>query len=256
MKSAESNGVTRYRFPAFTRLPGVTHGIFERRGGVSRGSFASLNVSLGIGDDPESVRANRQRIAAHLGDLPAVYLNQVHGARILTLKADDDPGNFFTDPPPEADAVITDRRLTLLMIQVGDCQPVLMADPVRAVIANVHSGWRGSIADIAGQTVREMASRFGCDPADIVAGIGPSLGPCCAEFVHYRREIPPAFWAYKSADDHFDFWAVTRDQLMAQGVLESHIHTSGLCTRCDAARFYSYRAQKRTGRFAAAIALI
>jgi hypothetical protein len=88
-----------------------------------------------------------------------------------------------------------------------------------------------------------------------LAGIGPSLGPCCAEFVNYRQEIPSGLWAYRRDTVYFDFWAMTRDQLNAAGVCEDHIETSRLCTRCNSDRFFSYRGEKRTGRFPAVIGL-
>jgi copper oxidase (laccase) domain-containing protein len=129
----------------------------------------------------------------------------------------------------------------------------MLYDPVRAVIANIHSGWRGSIADIIGRTVAVMQQRFGCRPAEIVAGIGPSLGPCCAEFVNYRKEIPATLWSYQVSPNHFDFWALSRDQLVRAGLRPGHIETGGICTRCHSDLFFSYRAAQQTGRMAAVI---
>jgi copper oxidase (laccase) domain-containing protein len=128
-------------------------------------------------------------------------------------------------------------------------------EPVRRVVANVHCGWRGSIQNIIGRTVETMARQFGCSPGSIVAGIGPSLGPCCAEFINYKAEIPQAFWKYKDSDHHLDFWSVSRDQLTKAGVASENIETSRICTRCRADEFFSYRTAKITGRFAAVIGL-
>jgi copper oxidase (laccase) domain-containing protein len=89
----------------------------------------------------------------------------------------------------------------------------------------------------------------------MVAGIGPSLGPCCAEFVNYTREIPRRFWHYRVSECHFDFWAITRAQLCQAGVVADNVYTSEICTRCNPQAFYSYRGQRVTGRFAAAIGL-
>jgi YfiH family protein len=144
----------------------------------------------------------------------------------------------------------------LLTILVADCQPVMLFDPVRSVIANIHSGWRGSIINIIGRTVAEMQKRFGCLPADIHAGIGPSLGPCCAEFVNYREEIPESLWSYRVSNHHFDFWAMSRDQLLQAGLLPGRIEIGGLCTRCRRDLFFSYRAARRTGRMAAIIGMM
>jgi len=152
-------------------------------------------------------------------------------------------------------ATVTDRTGKLLVVQVADCQPVLLFDPERRVVANIHSGWRGSIADVAGRTLQVMREHFGCSARDVLAGVGPSLGPCCAEFVNYRDEIPRELWGYRRDSVHFDFWAVTRDQLMAAGVPADHIHTSRMCTKCRTDRFFSYRGERRTGRFPAVIGI-
>lgn len=98
-----------------------------------------------------------------------------------------------------------------------------------------------------------MKSRYGCRAADVHAGIGPSLGPCCAEFKNYRSEIPRHLWDYRGPDDHFDFWAMSRDQLRQAGVPAGNIVSSRLCTRCRTDLFFSYRGEKVTGRFAALI---
>jgi hypothetical protein len=100
-----------------------------------------------------------------------------------------------------------------------------------------------------------MDERFGCDPGDLRVGVGPSLGPCCAEFINYREEIPPGLWAYRRDSARFDFWAMSRDQLVRAGVREDRIQVSGLCTKCRTDLFFSYRAERSTGRFAAVIGL-
>jgi hypothetical protein len=126
---------------------------------------------------------------------------------------------------------------------------------VRSVIANIHSGWRGSIANIIGRTVTVMQARFASRPADIRAGIGPSLGPCCAEFINFRKEIPRSLWAYQVVENYFDFWALSRDQLMQAGLQPAHIEIGGICTRCRSDLFFSYRAANLTGRMAAVIGM-
>ena len=151
--------------------------------------------------------------------------------------------------------MVTDRTGQLLVIQVADCQPVFIFDAQRRVVANIHSGWRGSIQNVIGSTVEVMRREYDCRPEDMVAAIGPSLGPCCAEFIHYRTEIPRNFWCYKDTRDHFDFWAASKDQLVEAGLSSANIVLSGLCTRCRTDLFYSYRGEGETGRFAAVIGL-
>ncbi len=151
---------------------------------------------------------------------------------------------------------MTDIAGRNLVIQVADCQAVLLYEPARRVVANAHCGWRGSIQNIIGRTVEVMKQDFGCRPDLILAGIGPSLGPCCAEFINYDTEIPKEFWQYKGLNRYFDFWALSRDQLKTAGVAANNIESSRICTRCHTDEFFSYRAEGTTGRFAAVIGLL
>jgi YfiH family protein len=140
-----------------------------------------------------------------------------------------------------------------LLIKVADCQPIFIVDPVRRVIANVHSGWRGSVTNIAGKTVGIMRDRYGCRPSDLLAAVGPSLGPCCAEFRNYPTELPEPFLRYQVKPTYFDFWAISRDQLESAGVKPENIEVAGRCTVCETRDFFSYRGEKVTGRLAAVI---
>lgn len=250
----ENNGVTYLQFPHLARFPALRHGVFTRRGGFSDHPFRSLNIGRGTGDAEDRVRRNRGLIAQCMGNAEPVYIHQVHGTDVVSLP------EKTTDHKPiptglKGDALVTDIPGRNLAIQVADCQAVLMYGADRNVVADVHSGWRGSIRNILGETVREMVRRFDCTPACIYAGIGPSLGPCCAEFIYYRREIPTRLWGYKDDRDHFDFWSISRNQLKEAGVPAENIVVSGLCTRCRTDLFFSYRGEETTGRFAAVIGL-
>ena len=236
---------------------------FQGRAATAKAPFPGLNVGLNTGDDPVVVNRNRADMLSSLGLSRSLFLNQVHGTDIAVIQSENDvkeavfngqgtvPSKIF-----KADAAVTNLKGLGLVIQVADCQAVVLYDPQKEVIANVHSGWRGSVTDIIGRSITTMVTRFGCTPADIRAGISPSLGPCCAQFINYKKEIPKALWQYKEADrPYFDFWRISRAQLAARGVAEEHIETMGLCTRCRTDLFYSFRANKDTGRFAAVIAL-
>ncbi len=245
----EDNGLSYYQFPHLAGFGELRHGIFTRRGGVSRGAYRSLNVTFGLGDDDARVRENRDRVARCFQGGELVFFRQVHGSKVAAVEgraAGEKAG-------PVADATVTERSGSLLALQVADCQPVLLYDPVRRVSAAVHSGWRGSVADIIGRTVAAMQAGFGVRPGDVRAGVGPSLGPCCAEFVNFRRELPPGLWPYRGTGDRFDFWALSRDQLRAAGVPADQVVVSGICTRCRTDQFFSYRGEKVTGRFVALI---
>lgn len=254
MISREDSGVPFFEFPNLAGFSGIRHGVFTRKGGSSVAPYASLNVGLGVGDRPQTVASNRDLVSRCLGGLRLIFIRQVHGADVTVLK-NGELDAAAEIPPLTGDALVTDVPRAGLVIQTADCQAVMLYDPRKGVAANIHSGWRGSVQNIIGKTVLAMISCFGCDPADIHAGISPSLGPCCGEFIHYREELPRSFWKYKGDNRHFDFWAASRDQLSEAGVTEENICSSRLCTRCRTDLFYSYRGERSTGRLAMVIGL-
>ncbi len=257
MSPMHRNNLFILKFPNMAGCSGIMHGIFTRNGGVSKGSYKSLNVSFSNGDDGKHVAINRQLISQYLDHKTLVFTKQVHGTDVHVLSKQDMKGcKDDSDQVAFCDALVTDIPGKLLAIQVADCQPVLLYDPQKHVIANVHSGWRGSIGDIIGKTIKVMEEKFGCRRRDIFAGIGPSLGPCCAEFIHFREEIPEMLWKYKDDLDHFDFWSISFDQLCSAGVLPGKIYSSKICTKCNTDQYFSYRGEGVTGRFAAVIGLI
>jgi copper oxidase (laccase) domain-containing protein len=125
-----------------------------------------------------------------------------------------------------------------------------MYDPEMAVVAIVHCGWRGNTRNILGLVVDNMSSNFGCNPSEVIAAIGPSLGPCCAEFTSYRTIFPKEFEKYMVREHYFDLWEISRSQLLEAGLRDDRIEVSGICTKCNTDLFYSYRAEGTTGRFA------
>lgn len=239
-----------HRLEAIFPGESVTHGFFSRHGGVSTGDFASLNVGLHVGDETAHVLENRERIKRHLGLPHLVTAKQVHGDRIHRVTG----GNQEPGEVEGCDALLTNEPGIGLLVQHADCQAVLLHDPRQQAVANIHAGWRGSVLNIIAKTIGVMQKHFDTDPADLLAGISPSLGPCCAEFVNYRQELPPALHPYQVRENHFDFWAISRDQLQATGVQKENIAIVGICTRCNA-DFFSYRRQKQTGRCGSVIGL-
>ena len=244
-----------YQFEPLLSYPEIRHGIFTRNSGHSPHPFHSLNISFGLGDDPRNVLKNRQVVSDSMGGRNPIFLDQMHGTDVFVADGNDRLSGSLKPEVPKADAAITDVKGNMLVVQVADCQPIFLYDPARKVVAGVHSGWRGSINNIIEKTIRVMKTRFECDPKRLIACIGPSLGPCCAEFIHYRTEIPEKYWAYKDRSNRIDFWSISRDQLLDAGISASHIHVSGICTHCRTDLFFSYRSEKRTGRFASAIGL-
>lgn len=216
--------------------------MFSRRGGVSRAPYASLNVGVYVGDQPDAVATNRQMVREAM-QIPALLsARQVHGQGVYcltdTLREDREVDGF--------DALVTNIAGVGLMIQQADCQAVLLFDPRRKVIAAIHCGWRGSVQQIVPQVVEVVTRNYGTLAADLQAVISPSLGPCCAEFVNFRKELPADFHEFMVRDNYFDFWKVTRAQLIAAGVPDTHIKTAGHCTCCSD-DYFSYRRATRQG---------
>jgi YfiH family protein len=250
------NGTSFFQFENLIPYTAIRHGVFTRRFGNSTGVFQSLNVSFGLGDVAANVRANRRLIARAIEGEDLVFAEQVHGDEVIVVNYQNSGSDMGTDRMVGiGDALVTNVSGKFLVVQLADCQSILLYDPIRRVVANVHCGWRGSIKNVIGRTVYVMHKCFQSNRTDIIAGIGPSLGPCCAEFVNYRKEIPEKFWCYKSADDHFDFWALSIDQLVSAGVLRENIETGSICTKCNTEAFFSYRAEGQTGRFASVIGI-
>ena len=245
-----------FQFEALNRCKGIWHAVTTRHGGESGPPYASLNLSHGVDDVPAVVTANRERLHALTGGGVHLYSRQNHGTSIRVITRDVlDDSEMIQTVPDAADALITDVPGIFLLIQTADCQAVMISDPRRRVVANVHCGWRGSVSGIIGLTVKRMVDGFGCDPGDMVAAIGPSLGPCCAEFIHYQDEIPVNLWPFRVGEHHFDFWRISRQQLVDAGLAHMHVHAAAICTRCNPHLFFSYRAQRQTGRFAALIGM-
>ena len=141
------------------------------------------------------------------------------------------------------------------MVKLADCQGVLLFDPVKKAVGAVHSGWKGNTKNIVGKAIFRMVDEFGSNPADIIAGVSQSLGPCCSEFSDPYNELPEFMHTY-IRDNHVDLWACTKDQLTSAGVLPENIEFNGECTKCHSDKYYSYRAKPKTGRMGAFIVLV
>jgi YfiH family protein len=215
--------------------------------------------NLRLRDDPQEWK----QVAAAMG-VPAARLlliKQVHRARVAVARHDR-TGEWVR---PEADVIVSDDPASAIGVRVADCVPVLLADRRIGVVGAVHAGWRGTVQDAAGAAVRAMSSEFGCDPDDIVAAIGPSLGPCCGEVGdevaqefacagHGTTELARWFSYGPSGRLHVDLWTANSDQLIVAGVRPEHVHVARLCTKTHAEVFHSYRADgDGAGRMVAAI---
>jgi YfiH family protein len=250
------NGISFYSFDLFAPWPELTVGAFGRGGGVSPAPYDSLNISLAVPDDPQRVVANRERMAHSVGWEPGriVSARQVHGTHVAVATREMAGGSEL----PGTDALVTDEPGLLLMLKFADCVPVVMWDPVRRVVALVHAGWRGTVAGAPAATLEFMMSRYGSQPGDVLAGIGPSIGPCCyqvgREVATQAEQVFAGAGVVSAGPDgtpHFDLWAANAETLMRAGVSEEKIAVGGICTRCRNDLFFSHRASgSPSGRFA------
>lgn len=246
MRKVEKNGLHYWQFDLLSACKEITHGSFLRHGGVSRGDFASLNVGFEAGDQMEHVIANHAKLEATL-QVSLYHTQQKHSDII----------HHVTTPLiPPCDALITTKKNIGLLIKHADCQAALLYDPIKKVAASVHAGWRGSVQKIYTKTIQRMQAQFGCSPADLLVCISPSLGPESAEFIHYQKELPEAFWEFQVKPTYFDFWAISEDELRQAGVLAHHIEIARRDTYAHPEDYFSYRYQKRTGRLATIIGLV
>jgi YfiH family protein len=251
--------VPQFRFANLSVYPELLHAVLTRHGGVSQPPWGTLNLGGSVGDDPTAVNANTERMCAALGvarsHLVTAFLTH---SDTVAVVSEADWGVRFRD----TDALVTASPGVYLALRFADCVPILMYDPVRRVVGMTHAGWRGTLALITQKTARTMMERFGCRPGDLVVGIGPSLGPCCAEMgdevVAQTRAV---FGAEADAllipgprKLHLDLWAANRVQLEAIGVRQ--IEVSDICTVCHVTDYFSHRAEQgKTGRFGAVIGI-
>ena len=243
------------QFPTFKTVNGLKHAVTTRENGVSSGEFASLNLAFHVGDEPEKVRENRRVLARELGfNLEnLVAAQQTHGDKIeIVKKTHAGRGSLdWKSAIPQTDALITAETDLPLLILVADCAPILLVDPKNRVLAIVHAGWRGALAQIASKTISEMQNQFGTRPENVFAGIGPCLsiqnleiGPeVAAQIAEVDAKSVVSGWE----KPHFDLRGFIERDLTKIGV--SQIETMPFCTRDDA-RFFSHRGQNgAAGRF-------
>lgn len=242
-----------YTFPAFEAFPFVRHGFSTRLGGVSEGIYASMNLSFTRGDDPEKVRENFRRICKSMGvseEQVVVSAQEHHTVIHNATAADRGRGVIRERGYTDIDGLLTDEPGVVLCTQYADCVPLFFLDPVKRVVGTSHSGWKGTVARIGAVTVDRMCSDYGCDRRNILAAVGPSIGPCCFEV---DTPVYEAFSRMKEFDSgchqarpggkfHIDLWEVNRRILQASGISPEHITVTDLCTRCRPDVFWSHRA--------------
>jgi YfiH family protein len=220
--------------------------ITSRNGGISIGPYASMNLGLRVGDDPDAVAANRRLLRQFLPAEPR-WLDQVHGTAIVDAET--------LSTPVQADASMARNPGCVSAILVADCLPILFAERSGGIVAAAHAGWRGLVAGVIENTLRALDT----PPQNLLAYLGPAIGPSAFEV---GDEVRDAFVAVDAAARYAfhphgpgkwlaDLFMLARQRLARCGV--ANVHGGGLCTVCDPARFFSHRRDKVSGRMAALI---
>lgn len=230
-----------------------SHGIFTRHGGVSDAPFDTLNIRYTIGDEDEAVSENRIRVAQSLSAQYLVSADQTHSKNVQVIPSNSPLTEH--DELADTDALISNTPGYFLMVQVADCQPILLLDPVKKAVGCIHSGWKGTVKNIVAATIDAMSESFDTNPEDLIAAVGPSLGTCCSEFQNRHEEFPDEFEKFFIMDDYVDLEGITKYQMIKKGIKSENIAYSGLCTKCNSDNFFSYRANQETGRFGVVIGL-
>lgn len=227
--------------PALAALPGIRHGFFTRRGGVSDGLYASLNCGPGSADAPENVAENRRRVAASLGASGLASLYQVHGREVVVVDA-----QYDITARPKADGLVSKQRGVALGVLAADCTPVLFADPQAGVIGACHAGWRGALAGVTDATIEAM-EQLGARRDHIRAAIGPTIRQQSYEVSDpFRAEFTAAdaanadFFGPGKRDGH---WQFDLPGYLARRLGKAGIAFEDLCrdTLSEPENFYSYR---------------
>jgi len=218
------------------------------------------NPSVKHSEASEHTRKNFERLSNAIGiDYKNMVLtNQVHEDTVRIVNKENRGEGVLRPRTKEGcDAIMTAMSETVLVAFFADCVPVLFYDPQKNVIASAHAGWRGTVKKIAGKTVQKMVDQFKCNPANIIACIGPSIGICCFEVdISVKNEFENAFGMdskiiepIESGKYKVDLWEANTKQLLDKGLIQANIHSSGICTVCNNDVLYSYRADgSDTGR--------
>lgn len=244
--------------PLLRRIARVSHGFSTRRGGVSLGAFAGLNLAKNVGDVPEQVAENRRRFTEALGPkMELAEVEQVHGARVWIVDQGGPAG-------VEADAIVTQTAGVAAAVRTADCAPILIAAQDGSAVAAVHAGWRGATLDIPGAAVEALLAK-GARASALVAAIGPTIG---LEAFEVGDEVisaaertlggPARLKTQRGPSGrwHLDLRDLVRCLLERSGIPPAQIEVVGGCTVQDSERYFSHRRdQGRTGRHLSAIAI-
>lgn len=264
----DNKGVTYLTFPSFEQYPFILHAFSTRLGGVSENEFSSMNLSFNRGDSDENVLENYRRICAAVGfDCNTlVASSQDHHTFIRRVGHEQAGiGIWKSKDMTSVDGLITNEPNVTLVTYYADCVPLYFLDPVNRAVGLAHAGWRGTVARIGEKMVQKMCEEFGTKPQDIIAAVGPSIGPCCYEvdepveqqFAALTDLEPEGFIKDMPNGKYMlNLWEVNRRVLLYAGVPEQNITVAELCTKCNSDLLYSHRVMGAArGGLAAMLAL-
>ena len=253
-RECNCDGVTVLKFPLLESLPGVEHLFTTKEGGVSKGDFATMNVSFTRGDDREAVLENYRRIAGmfdvKLSDI--VVSHQTHTTKVKRVtKKDGGKGVIFDRDYEDVDGLITNESNLVLCTMYADCVPLYFVDTKNKAIGLSHSGWKGTAGQMGKVTLQRMAEEFGTNPSDVYAVIGPSICVDCYEVsedvitafskVFSTEEMADICYRKENGKYQLDLWKANEIILLNAGVLKEHIEVTRLCTHCNSDRMFSHR---------------
>lgn len=248
------NGVCYLTFPLFDKAGGVRHAFSTRYGGVSKGDTSSMNFGFSLGDKKENVLENFRIFCNAFGadSKNVVCSMQTHTANVMVVtKEDAGKGIYRKRDYTDIDGLITNQKNLVLVTQYADCTPLAFYDPIKKVVATSHAGWRGTVAEIGAVTVKLMTERFGCDPADILCGIGPNIDICCYEVddpviskINGLDYLDPekCYTRKENGKYMLNLKEVNRQILINSGIKPENIDVADLCTCCNSDSFHSHRA--------------
>ena len=238
----EKEGIKWLEFEILQDFPEVKHAVF-----LKGFNFNFREKQEGLG----ALEKNQRKLLEILEIKQGIKLWQCHKSDIIEGIKEDQEWVLRKD----FDGVVTQERGLGLLVRHADCQAALLYDPIQKAIGNIHCGWRGSVLNIYRETVLFMRSHYGSLPKNIRVCISPSLGPEAAEFIHFQKELPESFWKYQVKPAYFDFWEISKNQLIEEGVLEGNIEIARMCTFSNQKDCFSYRRDKLTGHHGTFIAL-
>lgn len=251
MKQQTKGDVVYYTFEHFDATGMVKHGFSTKLGGVSEGHYAAMNLGMSRGDVRERVVKNYELLCSAL-EIPTedlVFAAQTHTTNVRPI-TEADRGNGFcrSNEFSDVDGLLTNRAHTAIVTFYADCVPLFFLDVRNAAIAISHAGWRGTLEKIGEETVRRMAQEYGTRPADLLVGIGPSIGDCCFEVdapVYTLFEAAPHGRSHVLSQSQnkrrVNLWGVNQEVLTGCGVPPENIEIAQICTKCNSDIFYSHR---------------